>query len=384
MGNKIEIEFDKFNSDITWRGVYSKQGIKVGVWEIYWKYGEKNTKIAGGEYDQQGRKFGKWIEQCDRFRYGNQSISIGKYNKQGVRVGIWELQCKIDGKINKIGGGEYNEQGCKIGKWIEQSEEFQFVNQTTWTGEYNKQGVKTGQWDIYCNLKGNNNKVGGGQYNEYGFKIGKWVEQCDGFLIDNQSLQIGEYSGGVKVGTWEIFWRYDDKMNKIGGGEYEQGHKVGKWIEQGIRFENLNQSTWMGEYNNEGVKVGLWEIYYQYWDQQRSKIGGGEYDCQGCKIGKWVEQSEKFRYGNQSTWSGEYNQGIKQGTWDIYFRENGEDKLNVKIGGGDYDEKGQKIGKWIEQKDGFYYSDYINNKYIIMGEYQNGVKLGQWKESILK
>ncbi|CAD8200149.1 unnamed protein product [Paramecium pentaurelia] len=186
MGNQIEIGLIN--------RVDNRSGVKTGIWEIYWIYVEKNNKIAGGEYDKQGNKIGKWIEQSDRFRYGNQSTSEGKYNKQGVRVGMWDIYLKNDGKNNKIGGGEYDEQGRKIGKWIEQSNEFQSVNQTTWIGEYNNKGVKTGIWDIYQNNKGNNNKIGGGRYDEHGNKIGLWIEQNDGFWTDNQSTYTGEYN----------------------------------------------------------------------------------------------------------------------------------------------------------------------------------------------
>ncbi|CAD8200151.1 unnamed protein product [Paramecium pentaurelia] len=117
----------------------------------------------------------------------------------------------------------------------------------------------------------------------------------------------------------------------------------------------------------------------------KQKIGGGEYNSDGVKIGEWIEQSDKFKYGNQSTWRGQYDQqGVKVGTWEIYFRELGDEKPNIKIGGGEYDEQVRKIGKWVEQKDGFYYSNSMNNKYIFIGEYKDGVKQGQWKDNKLK
>ncbi|CAD8114437.1 unnamed protein product [Paramecium primaurelia] len=108
--SQIEIEFDKQNSEITWRGVYSRSDVKTGVWEIYGNMMKKLIKcinkyqliIPCCEYDNQEHKMGQWIEQSDRFRYWNQSTSQGKYNKQGVRVEKWNLYWKYEGKIINV------------------------------------------------------------------------------------------------------------------------------------------------------------------------------------------------------------------------------------------------------------------------------------------
>ncbi|CAD8070501.1 unnamed protein product [Paramecium sonneborni] len=66
--------------------------------------------------------------------------------------------------------------------------------------------------------------------------------------------------------------------------------------------------------------------------------------------------------------TGEYSNGLRIGKWN-YMHE------HKMIGGGSYNQYGQKQGKWIELGEGFY----ANGNVIQFGEYNmNGMKVGKW------
>ncbi|CAD8079962.1 unnamed protein product [Paramecium primaurelia] len=316
-------------SQVTYFGEYIN-GIKVGKWEIWYKkqYGDyQSEKIGGGFYDEEGNgyKKGKWVELYNGF-YDSSPITYHGEYKNSKKVGRWniyfnygenkEMQNLI--KFNLFsGGGSYDERGdeIKIGHWIELSNGFFDQSQITYNGEY-KNGQKAGRWNIYFNQYGNNKIIGGGQYDEdgNGIKIGDWIELSDGFYEYSQITYNGKYQNGKKVGQWNIYHTQFENKKILGGGSYDEkgnGTKIGKWIELTDGFNDYQQVTYIGEYQN-GIKVGKWDIVYQ-----EQKIGGGQYTEEGQKIGLWIEQSEGFKYDSQITYNGEYKNGSKQGRWDI-------------------------------------------------------------------
>ncbi|CAD8101904.1 unnamed protein product [Paramecium sonneborni] len=358
---------------VTFEGQYDEIGRKVENWKYR---NEQNAELGGGYFNNDGLKIGIWKELHISYNENlNQSTIRGLYNK-GIRQGEWVIEYN-----NKyIGGGQYDFNGQKIGMWTEQIDRFWNHNQSTLSGRYNNSGMKSGQWEIYWYWNGINKKIGGGYYNDKGNKIGQWIEQIDGFWNYNQTTLIGNYSEqGKKTGIWEIYFldSFSNKPNnRIGGGQYnEEGIKNGRWEEISDEYWSYNQSIYIGEYK-QGQKIGVWELIFKdYITANFQKIGDGEYDQQGIKIGLWVEQVDGFNYWNQSIIRGTYNnQGIKEGKWEINWNWNGE---TYKIGGGQYDDFGHKTGVWIEQKDDFECS----KKYILEGEYHQGIKLGQWEES---
>ncbi|CAD8183787.1 unnamed protein product [Paramecium pentaurelia] len=172
-------------------------------------------------------------------------------------------------------------------------------------------------------------------------------------------------------------------------GEYCQNkRKFGKWI----AIWNGEALLEVGGYYESGLKQGLWkELINQYWshatiyqsgdyfnDQKQGtwtynynneKIGGGSYNNQGQKDGKWIELKDRFYDESQVTYSGEYKNGKKVSIWETKYQ-------HKYIGGGSYDygDEGIKVGRWIELSDGFYkYSQVTYN-----GEYKSGKKVGRW------
>ncbi|CAD8095946.1 unnamed protein product [Paramecium primaurelia] len=310
----------------------SKNSKKVGKWDIIYK----EKLIGGGSYDEEGNgiKIGKWIEINGGFNQGSQVIFSGDY-KNGNKVGRWDILFRRDEDCPFIfiGGGQYDEegQGLKIGDWIETNELFMDGSQVTFNGQY-KNGKRLGRWDIlFRNFEYNPFiQIGGGYYDEegLGLKIGNWIEISDGFMDGSQVAFNGEYKFGQKVGIWKILYRSsdDNPFSQIGGGQYDEegnGMKIGSWIEISDEFRNQSQVINNGDYQN-GKKVSRWDIWYRDNDDElvSEKIGGGSYDefGAGMKIGKWIELDNRFYKDKQVTFIGEYKNDKKIGRWDILWR----------------------------------------------------------------
>ncbi|CAD8139054.1 unnamed protein product [Paramecium pentaurelia] len=347
-----------------------------------------------GKYDNMNQKIGKWIVKWKDEALNDVGGQYSNNKKQGIWKDIFknyiiksqvyevgEYACetrqhfwKMIYKDEEIGGGEYNLKGQKTGKWIELSDGYSYDSQVMYFGEY-KDNKKVGIWDILFR-KNNETKfklIGCGSYSEggNGIKIGKWVEQSEGFYADSQITYQGEYKNGKKDGRWDIFFMNNNQNELIGGGSY-------------------------GEEDGAAIKVGEWteldsgfenrkQVLVQGVYQQEKKVGewsilyrkgGGFYDKRslGIKIGKWVEQSEGFYADSQITYQGEYKIGKKDGRWDIFFMNNNQDEL---IGGGSYGEEDGaaiKVGEWTELDSGF-----ENRKQVLVqGVYQQEKKIGEW------
>ncbi|CAD8206702.1 unnamed protein product [Paramecium octaurelia] len=252
-------------------------------------------------------------------------------------------------------GGIQTKEGIKIGQWIDLSENFNKSSVTFYKGNYN-QDKKVGVWDILIK----DIIIGCGVYDDYGSKNGLWVDLHQNFSNNCKILQIGQYQSGKKVAKWEIY--YNNLI--IGGGMYNKGSKVGKWITLHENFQNSCLVTYSGEY--QGRKFGRWDIIYQ-----NEIIGGGLYDRKGQKMGKWIDVHENFFDYCFVLYEGEYVGGKKQGVWNLFMHEN---QIQTKLGEGNYNKFGQKQGKWVEPFDNFF----KGGKIIFIGEYDNGIKIGQW------
>ncbi|CAD8055908.1 unnamed protein product [Paramecium primaurelia] len=405
-GKWIELS-DSFSDDsrVIYNGEY-KNGKKIGRWDIcYTKYSSYPfLYIGGGSYDERGEeiKLGKWVELSEGFFKCSQVTENGEY-KNGNKIGRWDIQghgIKTGDWIEisngffeysqvtyigeyqngkKFGGGSYEEGGIKFGIWIEVQDGFKWDSQVTYYGKYIN-GRKVGRWDIWYKENKQNLKIGGGCYEEGSneIKLGNWVLLYDGFFSKFQVTYHGEYKDGQKVGRWDIFWNYKGYNTQIGGGSYDdQGDqlKFGSWVELWDRFDCQTQVTYIGEYNN-GNKVRKWDIWQKV-NEENVKIGGGAYDEKGIKLGNWMEISNGFNRDSEITYDGRYDNGIKVGRWDIWYQDWRKEK-NEKIGGGLYSEEGDgiKLGSWIEVSDEFGYY----NQIIYIGEYKNGNKVGKWVE----
>ncbi|CAD8128983.1 unnamed protein product [Paramecium sonneborni] len=183
----------------------------------------------------------------------------------------------------------------------------------------------------------------------------------------------GKYRNNFqKVAKWSIYWN-EQILQKAGGYYSEDGQKIGLWKEL-----VKNYCSWIpvfeeGEYF-EGKKIGSWKYNYE---QKKLDNFGGQYNEQGQKIGKWAELDESFWLGNQVIHIGEYkSKGIKIGRWDISYCH-GQKDVFIQIGGGSYKDGEDfiKIGRWVELDERFWYQKQV----IYNGEYNiKGKKVGRW------
>ncbi|CAD8107873.1 unnamed protein product [Paramecium sonneborni] len=199
--------------------------MKVGRWDImYCKMRENQYKqIGGGSYDQEGnqKKIGRWTELDEGFDSQKQLTYKGEYNVNGMKVGRWEIISNQYGEYKQIGGGSYDSEGNqkKIGRWTELDEGFDSQKQLTYKGEYNMNGMKVGKWEIISNQYGEYKQMqilvifkiysGGGSYDSEGNqkKIGRWTELDEKFMSMKQITYNGEYNmNGMKVGQWDIMY----------------------------------------------------------------------------------------------------------------------------------------------------------------------------------
>ncbi|CAD8089846.1 unnamed protein product [Paramecium primaurelia] len=300
----------------------------------------------------------------------------GEYGQNRKKIGEWRANWKGEG-LQKVGG--YYEDGLKEGLWTEPIQNYWSKAQVFARGEYfHDQRYK--RWNYFYQK----NIIGGGLYNKHAQKQGKWIELSEYFTDSSQVTHQGEYKNGKKIGRWDI-WYKEHENNKqnliIGGGSFDEKDgdiKQGYWVEISNRFDYLSQVTYKGEYKN-GKKVGRWDIWYKTYEEDKPnlKISSGFYDeiGEGIKQGHWVELSDGFNYFKQVTYIGEYKNGKKIGRWDIWYEEQGSDNKE-KIGGGQYDEEGDqiKIGNWKELWEELYYESSV----ILYGEYKHGKKVGKW------
>ncbi|CAK70801.1 unnamed protein product (macronuclear) [Paramecium tetraurelia] len=344
------------------------------------------------------QKYCKYNEQSWKWQEGIFQVEGIEQRQRTLKKTNFLVQYTKDRWIH------YIQDGCMLRKdrallSNEQPEIYknlEHIKYLRWEGEYGGNQKKVGMWNAFW--RGDNLKVGG-LYNENGLKQGKWVnlfpnynEQI--FCFESSISQVtysGYYNKGVKQGEWTSYL-YD---KQIASGIYnEYGQKNGIWYVCSKKSIKRDQMvTFVGEYDN-GVKFGRWNIFFQScFFYERQLIGGGDYNENGLKNGFWIDINENYnqlyRYvyfiisEYEILYTGLYDNGKKQGQWDIEFKDGrfapSHPKMYLAIqnkfsGGGVYDENEQKTGKWIEL-----HEDFRNVCQVILeGEYVKGIKQGKW------
>ncbi|CAD8066186.1 unnamed protein product [Paramecium primaurelia] len=360
---------------------------KIGVWKFQGWHEIKNqlqqTIIEVNFCDEIGIKLYKKNNQIIKIEHIENEIMLnieqikylswkGNYDLLGRKIGVWNANWK--GQDIGI-GGLYDTKGYKIGIWKESLMQYSHSCQTICSGEY-KNGMRFGRWDILFKTKYMEEIkiIGGGFYNDHGMKEGIWEELFDNFSINNQVIQVGQYRQGQKFGKWSILFReYSNfKFKYVGGGMFEQDKKIQQWTELDQYYGKDNEIIQVGCYK-EGIKIDRWDIKYREdSDKQFQILGGGEYDDKGIKIGQWKQINNHFSKDNQIILIGNYRKGKKFGRWDTYYKQSSQFQL---IAGGDYDDAGLQIGNWIEI-DEFFKSKHC--QFTLIGQYQDGKKVGRW------
>ncbi|CAD8116035.1 unnamed protein product [Paramecium sonneborni] len=353
---------------LNWKGDWNQNQKKNGKWVALWK---DDYFGVGGFYSENGLKFGVWKEMFKNFWDNAEVFEIGEY-RNGIRIGQWDFVFEKQ----KIGGGFYKENGLKNGSWIELSQNFSSFSQIFQKGDY-QDDKKLGLWQTFYRGRSVDSftKIGGGSFNE-NLKDGDWIELSEYFSNLSQVVYKGLYKLGKKQGKWETMYRVGDesKFEIIGGGYYdENGMKQSKWIEPYNCFQSYVQITFSGEYQND-LKIGSWQTNFrEYGGDKYSQTGGGSFDQKGMKVGSWIELSEVFNRDFQLIYQGEYQNGQKTGIWNTMYRKEVKNQFK-NIGGGLYDLNGKKDGIWEELEDQLS----RNVSIVYKGEYKKDKKQGNW------
>ncbi|CAD8190130.1 unnamed protein product [Paramecium octaurelia] len=325
----------------------------------------------------------------------NQQVGFLKKDMQNFKVTI-KMGEKLIKTQNRYfsGGGLYDNkvQGkeIKIGKWIELLDWFSWDSQITINGDY-LNGKKVGSWNFFLgqimNLKMCKFKTyqrGGGTYDflqEKSIKVGKWKVLNDGFHCQSKVTYHGEYLNNQKAGSWNTYYKRYSKKERIGGGLFDMGIKIGKWIDLDEVFQYDAQIQYIGDYKK-GQKVGQWDTYYnnEFQDQRNQKMQitknpqqwWRNEEIDGNNLGQWIELSDYFNKLQQQNYNGEIY-GNQFNSYEIFQSSCNQFK---QIGGGLFDEEecGVKIGNWIELIDGFEARQQITYN----GKYKNGKKVDGW------
>ncbi|CAD8195818.1 unnamed protein product [Paramecium pentaurelia] len=373
---------------LTWQGERSHSFQKIGRWTADWNW---NYEGVGGYYSENGQKQGQWKEMAqnfgeylllEKYKRNAKVYEVGEY-ENGVRIGTWNYVFEN----KRFGGGVYKENGVKNSKWIELSDNFSSQSQITYNGEY-QDGKKFGVWTTMYRGHGYDEfiQIGGGQFDE-NQKNGEWIELSNFFSkyyfeFNNiyslsQVIYQGHYLHGKKSGQWDTMARLSDglKFAQIGGGFYDKnGKKQGKWVDLCNYFQSYVQILYNGQYQDD-LKIGKWDtIFREYSSDKYCEIGGGSFDEKGMKIGNWIELSDGFYRECQIIYQGEYQNGLKVGRWEIMYRKKTNDDYQ-KIGGGLYDPCGLKDGIWMELENSLSRKTQVSH----VGQYKNDKKYGLWE-----
>ncbi|CAK66669.1 unnamed protein product (macronuclear) [Paramecium tetraurelia] len=155
----------------------------------------------------------------------------------------------------------------------------------------------------------------------------------------------------------KAFW--DGELTKLGGVCTKQRLRIGIWVEPWENYWSGCQVTFEGYYDENGHRVEKWKYRDESNEEMQNRqfvfSGGGYFQDDGQKSGIWKELQVAYNgmqfnldynRNNQSIQIGQYNKGLKYGEWMTIYNK----KI---IGGGIYNEKGHKVGMWIEQVDHF-------------------------------
>ncbi|CAD8195731.1 unnamed protein product [Paramecium octaurelia] len=131
--------FFQISTNLLCKGKYLNN-TKIGRWKNYC-YGAAIIKNMGGEYDENELKMDVGEPSVDYWVL-HKIILAGTY-KNGIKVGTWEIK-----KNNhKVGGGDYDDQGRKNGQWIDIQSNFDLSKIKFIQGEYIN-GKKNGEFKV--------------------------------------------------------------------------------------------------------------------------------------------------------------------------------------------------------------------------------------------
>lgn len=176
-----------------------------------------------------------------------------------------------------------------------------------------------------------------------GLRQGVWKE----YYETGELRSKGSYKNSITVGKWEFY--FPNKTIEISGRYNNKGRKEGEWIWYYPNGEILLSENWLN---------GELDGPYIEYDEEGEILAQGEY-LEGAEEGEW------FYRNNQTIEKGKYFDGMRIGTWKIWF-PNGNLAFEI-----EYDQ---------DLYNGKYIAYWENGMRRITGKYEAGVPVGVWEK----
>lgn len=245
---------------------YLKDGQRVGIWKSWFIGGQRELHGAFQNY----ARVGPWIIYSE----DGASYTHASYDKNGDRDGVWTTYFVAD-----------KDKGTTVVKGI-----------AHW-----RHGRKHGSHERYAR---NGKLMSLVEFNE-GVKDGRNLKFGRG---GKNKLEDGHYSNGLQTGPWKIYMNNGVLKSE---GSFEQGKRVGEWIEYFANESRESVVHWV-----DGVPDGPSQGFYKQGERRyRGTFKKGL--LEGDYIEWWPSGDKKGE--------GAYKGGHFDGPWTFWDREGRED-----------------------------------------------------------
>lgn len=392
-GKKQEVTYSYNDSYVDAIGKL-KNEVTVGYWEYY---NENGLLIAKGNFDDSGKKIGKWTwyNGIDRIKE-TAFYEEGKLNGENIMLHKNQKQY-VDAiyKDNTLNGEYkyYNNKGALLQK------------------KYFKDGELEGVYESYFKV--------GNKILEYNIPYKKGLIEGESieYYADGNIYAKANYIGG-KINGVEKKYHFNKQLaseiNYLNGklnGSYKLYHTNGQLSEEGQSLEGFYDGNWKLYYSNgtlkseftykKGKLTGLYKfydadgkLYYEHTYRKGNIVAYKFYNKKGEVVKEVKKKGGEFYYEGLSPIGNKTSEGLydisggKKGDWKFYS-DNG-----VLTGKGNYID-GKTTGDYFHYynngskqsitpyKDdvieGYYSGYHLNGKLSVQGWYKEGLEHGEWR-----
>lgn len=255
-------------------------------------FGQENRK-------ENGVKVGAWAHQDER----GLVYARGLY-ANGVKTGPWRYYVSPVSRYTQVPDvlGDYDASGQKTGRWT-------FVNAQVQLEVEFVNGLMDGEC-LHFSPEGS--LLAMGQMNA-GLRHGQWI-----FYYQGKEMAKGFYQDGVKMGEWNYDYFPERDLRIRGKFSYDNGKKSGRLeyykISRHPKFGVQEFMSGLGLYQN-GKKVGRWIEYTR--GLKGELVAVGTYNNNGKRQGFWRTTINRLNYE-----AAFYENGVINGTYKL-FHDNG-------------------------------------------------------------
>lgn len=267
-------------------GTYAT-GQRTGEWKFYLSPSSRTTQIPDviGQYEA-GKKMGLWKYISPKTHHGIQANFVND-QMQGT--------CFYYDQTKHVLAQGLVQNGVRTGKWI-------FYDENNSTGAYLSNGLKL------------NHPMSEGKY-EQGMRVGVW--EYDYYMDKNTHVKGSlHFEGSQNSGRFDFYKverheKFGAEENLVGSGLYQDGKKIGRWIE----FNHGTKGDFIetGDYDNQGHRDGIWKV----------RINHQTYLAGSYKNGVPHGVFRHYYANGQLKYESTYNNGLEEGVFRHYY-DNGQ------------------------------------------------------------